>query len=207
MRVNHPKLRRGRGLTLAIMAVAMLIPTAAMAAHRFSDVTDDNVFHADINAIAEAGVTIGCNPPDNDLYCPDDNVTRGQMAAFMNRLGALDEGKTPVVNAAELEGLTAEHFVHAPEPVALVEQSMDFELTGGATEECALATTPDLETDFSAIHQLHATPDGIDPWDINVALDTRNMGDGEYEVCFAALDGATALPAGTYSTFALLTLP
>jgi hypothetical protein len=51
---------------------------------------DDNrsTFHADINAIAEDGITKGCNPPTNDRYCPNDNVTRGQMAAFIRR--ALD---------------------------------------------------------------------------------------------------------------------
>jgi hypothetical protein len=43
------------------------------------------VFAADIAALAQAGITRGCNPPTNDRYCPDDNVTRGQMAAFLTR--------------------------------------------------------------------------------------------------------------------------
>jgi hypothetical protein len=49
--------------------------------------TDDNdtVFEADIEALAAAAITRGCNPPSNDRYCPDDNVTRGQMAAFLYR--------------------------------------------------------------------------------------------------------------------------
>ncbi len=49
--------------------------------------TDDNasVFEADINAIAAAGVTTGCNPPDFDEFCPGGTVTRGQMAAFLRR--------------------------------------------------------------------------------------------------------------------------
>ena len=38
-----------------------------------------------INRIAEAGITFGCNPPDNDRFCPDGFVTRGQMAAFFLR--------------------------------------------------------------------------------------------------------------------------
>ena len=52
--------------------------------------TDDNnsIFEADINALAVAGITKGCNPPVNDRFCPDETVTRGQMAAFLNR--ALD---------------------------------------------------------------------------------------------------------------------
>jgi hypothetical protein len=36
-------------------------------------------------ALAAAGITRACNPPDNDLFCPDDPVTRGQVAAFINR--------------------------------------------------------------------------------------------------------------------------
>jgi hypothetical protein len=49
--------------------------------------TDDNgsVFEADIEALAAAGITRGCNPPANDRFCPNDPVTRGQMAAFLNR--------------------------------------------------------------------------------------------------------------------------
>lgn len=81
----------------ALVAVTALValPTAAVAGHRFVDVPDTNIFHDDIEAIALAGVTAGCGA---NIYCPNANVTRGQMAAFMNRLGAL-AGQTPVVNA------------------------------------------------------------------------------------------------------------
>jgi hypothetical protein len=47
-----------------------------------------NVFADDIVWLASSGITSGCNPPANDLFCPDDLVTRGQMAAFLVR--ALD---------------------------------------------------------------------------------------------------------------------
>src|SRR5690606_31053417 len=46
---------------------------------------DGHVFEADINAVATAGFTRGCNPPVNDMFCPEDLVTRGQMAAFLVR--------------------------------------------------------------------------------------------------------------------------
>lgn len=46
---------------------------------------DGSVHEADISILAEAGITLGCNPPDNDLYCPDDPVTRAQMASFLAR--------------------------------------------------------------------------------------------------------------------------
>jgi hypothetical protein len=46
---------------------------------------DDSIFQRDINAIALAGITRGCNPPLNNRYCGDDLVTRGQFAALLNR--------------------------------------------------------------------------------------------------------------------------
>ncbi len=49
---------------------------------------DSSVFEDDIIWLADRGITQGCNPPANDLFCPDDPVTRGQMAAFLTR--ALD---------------------------------------------------------------------------------------------------------------------
>jgi hypothetical protein len=54
------------------------------------DFTDDNdsIFETDIEKLATAGITKGCNPPDNDRFCPDRAVTRGQMAAFLNRSSA-----------------------------------------------------------------------------------------------------------------------
>ena len=57
------------------------------------DDDNDSVFEGDIDRLGTAGVTRGCNPPANNLYCPTDNVTRGQMAAFLVRaLGYTDNG-------------------------------------------------------------------------------------------------------------------
>ena len=50
----------------------------------FSD-DDDSIFEADIEKLAAAGITRGCNPPVNDQFCPNADVTRGQMAAFLRR--------------------------------------------------------------------------------------------------------------------------
>jgi hypothetical protein len=32
-----------------------------------------------------AGVTKGCNPPDNDNYCPDRPLIRAELASFFVR--------------------------------------------------------------------------------------------------------------------------
>jgi hypothetical protein len=53
----------------------------------------ESVFESDINRLAAAGITTGCNPPDLDEFCPDDTVTRGAMAAFLVRgLSLIDNG-------------------------------------------------------------------------------------------------------------------
>jgi hypothetical protein len=51
----------------------------------FADVGADNTFVDDIGKLATAAITKGCNPPANDRFCPKDPVTRGQMAAFLDR--------------------------------------------------------------------------------------------------------------------------
>ena len=79
-----------------VAALAIAFPLGVLAAISFSDVPPSHPFYYDIQEVADAGVTTGCG---GGKYCPDDNVTRGQMAAFMNRLGALGADKTPVVNA------------------------------------------------------------------------------------------------------------
>jgi hypothetical protein len=64
---------------------------------RFIDVPADHLFYEEIEWMAAAAITRGCNPPVNDRYCPDDNVTRGQMAAFLARaldLPEFDESET-----------------------------------------------------------------------------------------------------------------
>lgn len=71
-----------RGQMAAFLVRAMDLPAGTPGV--FAD-DDDSVFEADIEALAEAGVTRGCNPPINDRYCPTNPVTRGQMAAFLVR--------------------------------------------------------------------------------------------------------------------------
>ena len=51
---------------------------------RFVD-DDASVHEGGIEVIAAAGITVGCNPPDNDEFCPTDQLTRGQGAAFFRR--------------------------------------------------------------------------------------------------------------------------
>jgi len=54
------------------------------ASQRFNDVLPENQFYNFIDRMAALGVTLGCSlsPP---MYCPNSNVTRAQMAAFLVR--------------------------------------------------------------------------------------------------------------------------
>ena len=71
---------------MIITTTALIVaPLTAIASHSFDDVPISNTFHADIAWLADAGVTKGCNPPANTEFCPNDNVSRGQMSAFMRR--------------------------------------------------------------------------------------------------------------------------
>jgi D-alanyl-D-alanine carboxypeptidase-like protein len=71
-----------RGAMAAFLARALDLPSTG------SDLFDDDegsIFQSDINRIAAAGITLGCNPPANNNFCPEDTVSRGQMAAFLVR--------------------------------------------------------------------------------------------------------------------------
>jgi hypothetical protein len=69
------------------------------------DLFDDDegsIFEDDIDRLATAGVTLGCNPPDNTRYCATDAVTRAEMATFLTRaLGLEPIEPTPPENPPE----------------------------------------------------------------------------------------------------------
>lgn len=49
---------------------------------------DDDLVHEDaINRLAAAGITSGC---DEDRFCPDGNLTRGQLVTFLERAFAME---------------------------------------------------------------------------------------------------------------------
>ncbi len=69
---------------MAAFLVRALGLTAGANSNRFSD-DNGSVYESDINKLATAGMTRGCNPPANTKFCPDSTITRGQMAAFLAR--------------------------------------------------------------------------------------------------------------------------
>jgi len=46
---------------------------------------DGHVLEGGVNRVAAAGITVGCNPPDYDEFCPDEEMTRAQFGTFLVR--------------------------------------------------------------------------------------------------------------------------
>ncbi|MDH5373775.1 MAG: S-layer homology domain-containing protein [Acidimicrobiia bacterium] len=88
-----------RGQMAAFLVRALSLPATAL--DYFSD-DDGGPFEAEINALAAAGITSGC---DVGVFCPEASLRRGQMAAFLAR--ALELPSTPtdyfVDDAGEFE--------------------------------------------------------------------------------------------------------
>ncbi len=101
-----------RGQMAAFLARALGLPPAHSTP--FADV-DGHTFEESINALAATGITSGCA---DGLYCPDENVTRGQMASFLQRAFGLPSGSfdffaddrgsvhEPAINAVAAAGIT-----------------------------------------------------------------------------------------------------
>jgi glucose/arabinose dehydrogenase len=69
-----------------VLTVTVAIPVTAELPPGGSFIDDDgNTHEPNIEAIAAEGITLGCNPPIGDRYCPGDPVSRAQMAAFLLR--------------------------------------------------------------------------------------------------------------------------
>ncbi len=70
-----------RAQMASFLARALNLPKANR--DYFND-DEGNTHEANINRLAKSGITQGCNSA-NTQFCPEDSVTRGQMAAFLYR--------------------------------------------------------------------------------------------------------------------------
>ncbi len=78
-----------RAQMAAFLARALRLP--ASDDDRFDD-DDGSVFEGAIDRLATAGITVGCNPPVNDRFCPDRSVSRAELAVFLVRAFHLEPG-------------------------------------------------------------------------------------------------------------------
>jgi hypothetical protein len=64
--------------------LGMVATPVAQASHNFDDVPNSAFYHNNVDFLVDNQITSGCQvaPP---LYCPEQSVTRGQMAVFLDR--------------------------------------------------------------------------------------------------------------------------
>jgi hypothetical protein len=93
-----------RTLTRAEMATLLgrAFPGRVPATAPDAFIDDDGIHEGNINRIAAANITAGCNPPENTRYCPGERVTRGQMATFITRALGLQPATPPPQKPIEL---------------------------------------------------------------------------------------------------------
>jgi germination protein M len=146
-------------LTTLMLVIAFVPASAAQVSEPGGTFIDDNgnVHEGFIEAIAAEDIARGCNPPDNDWYCPDDPVTRGEMAAFLTRALELEpSGEDSFVDddgsvfESDIESLAAAgitrgcnppdnaefcpaSFVTRGEMAAFLVRAFDYEDTAGET--------------------------------------------------------------------------
>jgi S-layer homology domain len=200
--------RRPRILVVVALAIAAVaFPLGVLAGHRFADVPDSITFHDDIEAIAAAGVTAGCGGGN---YCPTDFVTREQMAGFLNRIGALGVGKTPVVNADRLDGLDASAFAgaghdHDGDYLATTGKAADADLLDGLDAGAFTGAGHDHDGDYLATAGKAADADLLDGYDASSFTGGLKAVRGGFEVDLsttATTVSTLTLPvSATHSTF------
>ena len=118
----------------------------------FTDVPAGNAYFQWVQKMKQLGITSGCGP---STYCPDDPVTRGQMAVFMVR-GAFNQllpNGTPVLVAVSPTGKPAGQAV----TVTITGQNTNFLsgtsiVTAGAAITVSNVTVAERDHHYRALH-------------------------------------------------------
>ena len=125
-----------RGQMAAFLTRALdLAPTIAT----FDD-TSGHVFESDISALAGAGITKGCNPPTNDLFCPDDLLTRGEMATFLVRADVTEAPASPTTTTVQTSTSTVATTV-TTSPRSTTSTSTSTPTTSSSTSSTSTSTS------------------------------------------------------------------
>lgn len=178
-------------LLVLAFVVLLLAPAAAIAAGgQFTD-DDDSVFEADIEWLANAGVTLGCNPPTNDNFCPDDEVKRGQMAAFMRRFAAFLGAEDGIVNEADtaataVSATTADSATTAGDADTVDGYEANELVRVAGTNDSAQVDDWDGSAALTTVTTIEAPTDGflLITFNANLAQDASETGAGRGESLF-----------------------
>lgn len=123
------------GLTRAQMAsfLARALSLSPIPGDNFDDVDPGSVHKENINAIADQGITLGCNA-EGTLFCPNTVLNRAQMASFLARALGLD----PIANGpfTDLDGAPT----HAGNINAIANEGITLGCDGTGTVYCPYNT-------------------------------------------------------------------
>ena len=167
--------RRGRRLVIVAVAVfALAVPIAVRANHDFSDVPTSSTYHTAISRLVGSGITGGCG---GGKYCPNDAVTRGQMAAFLNR--GLGRGGQDLFTTADDHWASLDGSNPGPPLVSV--------LTGGGTGGTVYVFVTGTVVAFT-------NQAGVCPCELRFALTSS---EGEVSEISSTIIGAIASPDDT----------
>ena len=162
-------------VTLAALVGALVaVPIAVYATHVFTDVSDGAFYSNSVAWMKDNGITVACNPPANTKYCPNDNLTRGEMAVLMKRLSenkivdaatAVNaDNATNADNAGKVDGFSANQLLrvafdsteNAPEDNG---NMVSATITAPQAGWLILSGSIDGQGDFDDVYQCRLTVD------------------------------------------------
>jgi len=152
------RLAGGLVLSAGLAAGAMAAPCAG-----FTDVDDTSAFCPNVAWLKNRSITLGCR---TGFYCPNESVTRLQMAAFMNRLGTALMGQE-----LRVETTVGAVALDTAPVVCLTTTYAVNDFPRRARLDLAFAGQAAGDVDFAA--DLVMTPDGGTTWVILTALPSR----------------------------------
>lgn len=155
-----------RAILIVVATIFVAVPATAWASHQYSDVPSSNDFHDDIDWISDMGITLGCGP---STFCPSENVTREQMAAFLYRL--YEETVAPLesenaalnarVDALEAENAALDARVDTVESENATQDSrldaIEAALAGGSSNVALAARVAELESILVGVSRAGST--------------------------------------------------
>ena len=178
-------------LTVAVyltvpIGTATALPCAG--ASSFADVPANANYCTDVEWLKNRSITLGCGAM---LYCPNDFVTRGAMALFMQRLGTALSPQLFHVLAS-----TGTFDLDAP-PYNILCQTGDFVVSGYPRAAMIISTVSGFATGLLAYQQvLDFSTDGGATWaPIGNAVLPHGIGAAGYVT--STLHGTQSLDVGT----------
>lgn len=185
--------RLGRLKTLGL---ALLLPAALVLANDlpFTDVPASGALHDAVKAVFGARITVGTSPT---TYSPDDPVTRGQMAFFMQRgFGRVAFGSTSgyvqLPNAATDVASIKINTAGAAGGTGFVKLDAVYTAHHSALSGCPCRVTAYITQDGAGGSLAHS-----------VTIYNQQPGQQETSVASAALTWVAKVPTNTTQTFRL----